>query len=104
MKKRGVESIELPAAEESFESVRSYFRRRLEAEDISKALGRETLLIGTMILLQFTGFESPIYVFVAFFSEAVLGILQNLINAAGDVVTVTIEEQKQKGRRHGQND
>ena len=65
MKKRGVESIELPAAEESFESVRSYFRRRL---------------------------------------EAVLGILQNLINAAGDIVTVTIEEQKQKGRRHGQND
>ena len=104
MKKSRVESIELPAAEESFESVRSYFRRRLEAEDISKELGRETMLIGTMILLQFTGFESPICVFVAFFSEAVLGILQNLINVAGDIVTVTIEEQKQKGHRHGQND
>ena len=52
------------------------------------------LLVGTMIMIQYFGVDlsSAIYLAIAF--EAALGVFQNLFNVAGDIVTVTIEEER----------
>ena len=52
------------------------------------------MLIGSMIILKYFGLNDTKYTFIAIFFEAALGIVQNLINTTGDIVTATIEEQK----------
>ncbi|MBO5998420.1 MAG: cation:dicarboxylase symporter family transporter [Lachnospiraceae bacterium] len=51
------------------------------------------MLIGTMIVLKYFGLNDTKYTFIAIFIEAALGIVQNLINTIGDIVTASIEEQ-----------
>ena len=55
-----------------------------------------SMLIGTMILLQYQGYEGSSYMFIAILFEAALGIVQNLINVVGDIVTVAIEDHQLK--------
>ena len=52
------------------------------------------LLIGTIIMIEYFGVDlsSAMYLPIAF--EAALGVFQNLFNVAGDIVTVTIEEER----------
>ena len=55
-----------------------------------------TFLVGTIIILRYLGYDGAGLMYVAIFYEACLGIVQNLINVMGDIVTVTIEEQRVK--------
>lgn len=55
-----------------------------------------SILIGTLILLQYIGI--PDIAYRAIFMELIFGSFQNIINVTGDIVTVAIEEQKQKKR------
>ena len=58
-----------------------------------------TFLVGTMIILRFFGYSSASLTYIALILEASLGIVQNLINVIGDIVTVTIEEEQMKIRK-----
>ncbi len=54
------------------------------------------ILVGTMTLLRYRGLAPADFMFITIFFVAAFGILQNLINVIGDIVTVAIEEQKMK--------
>ena len=53
-----------------------------------------SVLIGTMILLEYHGLAHTTYMFIAVCFEVALGVVQNLINVGGDIVTVAVEERK----------
>ncbi len=59
-----------------------------------------TFLVGAFIILKYLGYDGAGLMYVAIFCEACLGIVQNLINVMGDIVTVTIEEQRSKAGNH----
>ena len=59
-----------------------------------------TFLVGAIIILRYLGYDGAGLMYVAIFFEACLGIVQNLINVMGDIVTVTIEEQRSKDGKH----
>ena len=55
-----------------------------------------SILIGTLIITMYL--NSFDVVCFAIFSEAFLGIAQNLINVIGDIVMVVIDDHKKKAR------
>ena len=59
-----------------------------------------SILIGTIIILKYMGYDASEYMSIPIIFEAVFGIVQNLVNVIGDIVTVTIEEQKQNKKEH----
>ena len=58
-----------------------------------------SILIGTLIILMY--FKSFDVLCAAIYSEAFLGIAQNLINVIGDIVMVAIEDSKEKAGEEG---
>lgn len=54
------------------------------------------IMVGTMIILKYLGADPANQMYLAVFFEAAFGVFQNLVNVIGDIVTVTIEEQKKK--------
>ena len=58
-----------------------------------------SILIGTLIILMY--FKSIDLLCAAIYSEAFLGIAQNLINVIGDIVMVAIEDSKEKAGEEG---
>ena len=55
-----------------------------------------TFLVGTMIILRYFGYASASLTYITLVLEASLGVVQNLINVVGDIVTVTVEEEQMK--------
>ena len=51
-----------------------------------------SILIGTLILLKHLGVTEAAN--LAIFMEVVFGVLQNIINVTGDIVTASIEERR----------
>ena len=53
-----------------------------------------SILIGTIIILQYQGMSGNAFLFVPIVLEAALGMIMNLVNVLGDIITAAVEEKK----------